>query len=55
MTEMPNRQQTAVASVGVYARGKFRGNLKICRPSELFVPTPARQAARPLAIKQKKT
>jgi hypothetical protein len=33
-----------VASVGVYARGKFCGNLKVLRPSELL-RSPARQAA----------
>ena len=35
-----------LASCGVYARGKFCGNLKVCRPSELLrspARTPSRQ------------
>jgi len=35
-----------LASCGVYARGKFSGNLKVCRPSELLrspARTPSRQ------------
>ena len=40
---------SGLASVGVYARGKFRGNLKVCRPSE-FLRSPARTPSRqPLA------
>ena len=40
------RPTNGLASVGVYARGKFCGNLKICRPSELLrspARTPSRQ------------
>ena len=34
-----------VASVGVYARGKFCGDLKVCRPAELLC-FPARRPSR---------
>ena len=34
-----------LASCGVYARGKFCGNLKVCRPSELLC-SPARTPSR---------
>ena len=40
---------SGLASVGVYARGKFSGNLKVCRPSELLcspVRTPSRRNVR---------
>jgi hypothetical protein len=43
-----NHEQTStsgLASVGVYARGKFYGNLKVCRPSELLLSPPEHQAA----------
>jgi len=32
---MGDRLTSGLASVGVYARGKFCGNLKVCCPSEL--------------------
>ena len=46
---MKNKRQpltNGLASCGVYARGKFCGNLKVCRPSELLrspARTPSRQ------------
>ena len=46
-----NAQQitNGLASVGVYARGKFSGNLKVYRPFELSCSPPERQAAGTLA------
>ena len=53
MTFQTNKRQlptSGLASVGVYARGKFCGNLKVCRPFELL-RSPARTPSRqPLAV-----
>ena len=44
---------SGLASVGVYARGKFSRNLKVCRPSSFSVPPPARQAATTLVATER--
>ena len=44
MTEC-QQPTSGLASCGVYARGKFCGNLKVCRPCELLCSPPERQAA----------
>ena len=43
--EKCRRTTSGLASVGVYARGKFRGNLKVCPPFELL-RSPARPPSR---------
>ena len=43
--EMHEHTTSGLASVGVYARGKFSGNLKVYRPSE-FLCSPARTPSR---------
>ena len=42
---------SGLASVGVYARGKFRGNLKVLRPFELLC-SPARTPSRRNVVRQ---
>ena len=51
---MNERTTDGLASVGVYARGKFCGNLEVCRPSELLhspARTPSRQPLGTIQIK----
>ena len=50
MTEAQNAERTTsgLASVGVYVRGKFSGNLKVCRPSELLCSPARTPSCRPM-------
>ena len=43
--EKAEHTTSGLASVGVYVRGKFSRNLKVCRPSE-HLCTPVRTASR---------
>ena len=46
------RPTNGLASCGVYARGKFCGNLKVYRPCELLRSPAQKPSRRPLATTQ---